>query len=310
MKIIETSGLSKSFGKKQVISDVNLHVEQGDIYGFLGLNGAGKSTTMRLLLKMIQPSSGTISIMGKNTGSLPAAFWNQVGYMIETPHAYPNFTVRENLTMYAKQRLIPTNQIEARITEISKQLLLTPYLDVKVKDLSLGNNQKVGLAKTLIHRPQILLLDEPTNGLDPESLVAVRRVLKRQAENGTTILISSHLLGEMEEMVTRIGILAHGHLLRELSFDQFNQERQTKLEIKGEDRMAELAEFFKDLGVSVTTLDDRELIVSSVAASEYAGLLNTVEEQGFRPTSFQPIQENLEAFFLRQIGGEQHVVNG
>ncbi|MCT3398819.1 ABC transporter ATP-binding protein [Lentilactobacillus hilgardii] len=309
MKMIETKALSKQFGKKQVISDVNLNVDQGDIYGFLGLNGAGKSTTMRLLLKMINPTSGSIMIEGKDASSLPATFWNHIGYMIETPHAYPNFTVKENLVMYAKQRLIQPNQMMKRIETLADQLLLTPYLNVKVKDLSLGNNQKVGLVKTLIHQPAILLLDEPTNGLDPESLVAVRTVLKRLAENGTTIFISSHLLAEMEEMVNRIGILAHGHLLRELSFDQFDQERETELIVQSESKIDLLADFLNGKRLETMTLNEHELAISGVPIADYASLLHTIEGQDFRPTSFNPVKEDLESFFLRQIGDRKHVVN-
>lgn len=308
MKVIETKGLSKQFGKKRVITNVNLNVDQGSIYGFLGLNGAGKSTTMRLLLKMIRPTSGTIFIEGRDVATLPADFWNQVGYMIETPHAYPNFTVAENLIMYAKQRLIPQKQIMERISTLSRQLLLTPYLHAKVKDLSLGNNQKVGLAKTLIHQPKILLLDEPTNGLDPESLVAVRNTLKELAANGTTIFISSHLLGEMEEMVTQISILAHGRLLRELDFDQFNRERKSKLAIQIDAKQAALTNFLTEKGLTVSSTG-KQLLVSGVATSDYAFLLNAIENQDFRPTTFQPIQEDLESFFLRQIGDVNNVSN-
>lgn len=308
MKVIETKGLSKQFGKKRVITNVNLNVDQGSIYGFLGLNGAGKSTTMRLLLKIIRPTSGTIFIEGRDVATLPAGFWNRVGCMIETPHAYPNFTVAENLIMYAKQRLIPQKQIMERISTLSRQLLLTPYLHAKVKDLSLGNNQKVGLAKTLIHQPKILLLDEPTNGLDPESLVAVRNTLKELAANGTTIFISSHLLGEMEEMVTQIGILAHGRLLRELDFDQFNRERKSKLAIQIDAKQAALTNFLTEKGLTVSSTG-KQLLVSGVATADYASLLNAIENQDFRPTTFQPIQEDLESFFLRRIGDVNNVSN-
>ncbi|WP_057002500.1 ABC transporter ATP-binding protein [Agrilactobacillus composti] len=308
MTMIETENLAKSFGHKQVLTDINLNVQAGDIYGFLGLNGARKSTTMRLLLKMIQPTKGTIFLDGQNTDTLPAIFWNQVGYLIETPHAYPNFTVPENLTMYAQQRLIPAKEIAPRIKALAVQLLLTPYLDVKTKALSLGNNQKIGLAKALIHHPRILLLDEPTNGLDPESLVAVRRLLKQQAKQGTTILISSHLLGEMEAMVNRIGILTQGQLVRELSFDQFEQERHTQLAIDGVSKDSQLAAFLTEKGLR-TTYQQQELVVSGVPQNDYGTLLHAIESQGFRPTSFKPLAENLEAFFLRQIGDDQHVVH-
>lgn len=186
--MIQTKDLTKSYGSKNSAFNINLTANEGEIYGFLGLNGAGKTTTMRMLLKMIRPTSGEIYYSGQSISKLPSEFWNQVGYLIETPHAYPNFTVEENLILYAKQRLIPNSEIKKRIDNISQQLLLDAYRQVKVKDLSLGNNQKVGLAKALIHKPKILLLDEPTNGLDPEGLVAVRQSLLRMAKTALLFL--------------------------------------------------------------------------------------------------------------------------
>lgn len=191
LSIIQTKKLTKSYGSKNSVYDINLTANEGEIYGFLGLNGAGKTTTMRMLLKMINPTSGEIYYSGQSISKLPSEFWNQVGYLIETPHAYPNFTVEENLILYARQRLIPDSEIKKRIYDISQQLLLDNYLQVKVKDLSLGNNQKIGLAKALIHKPKILLLDEPTNGLDPEGLVVVRNLLLEMAKDGTTILFQA-----------------------------------------------------------------------------------------------------------------------
>lgn len=308
MKVIETNHLTKKFGKKLVVSNVNLNVSQGDIYGFLGLNGSGKTTTMRMLLKMIRPSSGYAKIQGRLVSEPPAIFWNQVGYMIESPHAYPNFTVAENLIMYAKQRLIPEKDISIRVNELADKLLLAPYLNVKVKDLSLGNNQKVGLAKALIHRPKILLLDEPTNGLDPESLVAVRNILKAMAAHGTTIFISSHLLDEMEKLVNRIGILSYGHLLREISLSQFNIERKVQLSIQIDQSVSELQAFLKEKGFATTMPDKKTILITEIKTTGMAELLHIIEEHGFRPRSFKTIQESLESFFLRQLRSNN--VNG
>jgi len=216
MEAIKTEQLTKRYQSFQAVNQVNLSVQTGEIYGFIGLNGAGKTTTMRLLLNMLKPTSGHIKLLGQNIQQVPSEFWNNVGYLIETPHAYPHLTVAENLDLYGQLRLIPKSLRKQRITMLMDQLELTPYRNVSVQNLSLGNNQKIGLIKALIHQPKILLLDEPTNGLDPQGLAVVRQLLTHLAhDEGVTILISSHILGEMEKMFTTIGILDHGRLLRQ-----------------------------------------------------------------------------------------------
>ncbi|VDG20419.1 ABC transporter, ATP-binding protein [Lactobacillus zymae] [Lactiplantibacillus mudanjiangensis] len=216
MAAITTTNLTKRYSKFIAVNQVNLNVETGAIYGFIGLNGAGKTTTMRLLLNMLKPTDGKAILFGQDVRRAPAAFWNQVGYLIETPHAYPHLTVAENLDLYGQLRLIPKTIRQHRITDLMDRLELTPYRNVPVTNLSLGNNQKIGLIKALIHRPRVLLLDEPTNGLDPQGLAVVRQLLTHLAQDeGVTVLISSHILGEMEKMFTAIGILDHGTLLRQ-----------------------------------------------------------------------------------------------
>lgn len=306
MSIIQTKKLTKRYGAKNSVCNISLTANEGEIYGFLGLNGAGKTTTMRMLLKMIRSTSGEIYYSGQSISKLPAEFWNQVGYLIETPHAYPNFTVAENLILYAKQRLIPASEIKQRVDNILQQLLLDPYRQVKVKDLSLGNNQKIGLAKALIHRPKILLLDEPTNGLDPEGLVAVRHSLIEMAKNGTTVFISSHLLDEMEKIVDRIGILAHGRLLRELNVSEFERERQSRLYIKTDGSVKNLAGYLTTKRLPYQQLSEAELLVSGISMNQYAALLHQLEQEKLNPMIFHPVKESLEEFFLRIIKEGHH----
>lgn len=301
MAVIETKKLTKRYGSKISVYNVSLTANEGEIYGFLGLNGAGKTTTMRMLLKMIRPTSGEIYYSGQSISKLSSVFWNQVGYLIEIPHAYPNFTVEENLILYAKQRLIPDSEIKKRVDIILQQLLLVTYRQVKVKDLSLGNNQKIGLAKALIHRPKILLLDEPTNGLDPEGLVAVRHSLIEMAKNGTTVFISSHLLDEMEKLVNRIGILTNGCLLRELSFSEFERFRQSMLYIKTDGSIKNLADYLTAKRLQYTSVGEEEILVSGIPINQYSALLHQLEQQNLNPMIFHPVKESLEEFFLRTI---------
>ena len=193
--IIATEKITKRYKDVVAVSDLSLNVRKGEIYGFLGLNGAGKTTTIRMLLGMINPASGKAFINGKKVYAGNHELWKEIGYLVEVPYSYPNLTVRENLEIIRRLRLLPDNSAVDRIID---QLKLNAYANRKAKNLSLGNAQRLGLAKALIHNPQILILDEPSNGLDPAGIFEIREFLQDLAKNhGVTIFISSHILGEI-----------------------------------------------------------------------------------------------------------------
>ena len=201
MEVIRTKNLTKSFGDVLAVDDVSLNVEEGEIYGFLGLNGAGKTTTIRLLLGMIKQNSGSKKLFGKKIDR-STSVWNDVGYLVETPHSYPDLTVTENLELIRRYRKLPDSK---PVNEIILKLNLTEYKNRKAKHLSLGNNQRLGLAKALIHNPKLLILDEPINGLDPAGIVEIRELLTDLAHNhNTTIFLSSHILSEISKLAARI----------------------------------------------------------------------------------------------------------
>lgn len=232
-EIIRTESLTKRYGTHSVLQDVSLNVHRGEIYGFLGLNGAGKTTTIRMLLGMIRPTSGAAYINGRSIIEAKPDLWRQIGYMVETPYAYPNFTVRDNLRLIARLRGLPAKSATESVIE---KLQLTPYADTKAKNLSLGNAQKLGLAKAMIHNPSVLILDEPTNALDPAGIVQVRELLRRLArEEGMTVFISSHILEEMSKLASRIGIIHGGTLIQEISSQEFEQLRRKRLMVKVQD---------------------------------------------------------------------------
>ncbi len=193
---IRTESLSKHFGEVKAVDEVSVHVRRGEIYGCLGLNGAGKTTLIRMLLGMIRPNNGKVRLMGKEL-TRNFDLWNQVGYLEETPHAYPNLSVEENLRVCYTLRQLDRPALTGQIIE---KLKLAKYRHVKAKNLSLGNQQRLGLAKALMHRPRLLLLDEPVNGLDSEGIVEVRELLLEMAAGGTTIFLSSHLLAEVSKL--------------------------------------------------------------------------------------------------------------
>lgn len=304
MLAIETTNLTKKYQDFQALDQINLTIKPGEIYGFIGLNGAGKTTTMRTLLNMVKPTSGHVDILGQDVSKVPSEFWNQVGYLIETPQAYGNLTVSQNLDLYGKMRLIPKKERQQTINKLMNDLRLTPYKDKLVMDLSLGNNQKIGLIKALMHHPKILLLDEPTNGLDPVGLTAVRQLLlKESQQNGTTILISSHILDEMEKLITSMGIISHGKLLEQLKMTEFNATASKYLQLQFQSsnqlQQAQLLLSKSDYLIELTT---NSLKVLLKKASDVDGIKYLLQANHLLVDSSLVIQESLEHYFLKKIG--------
>jgi ABC-2 type transport system ATP-binding protein len=227
---IETNQLSKRFGDVFAVDAVNLRVKPGEIYGFLGLNGAGKTTTIRALLGMLRPSAGDVRVLGQAVGMNGGGPWGAVGHLVESPSAYPELTVRENLEIARRLHHITDSNATSRIIE---RLVLTAYADRKAGTLSSGNLQRLGLARALLHEPELLILDEPANGLDPAGVVEIRELLASRArEKGVTIFMSSHILTEVDRLATRIGIIHKGHLIEELDTDKLENLRAKRLEVK------------------------------------------------------------------------------
>jgi ABC-2 type transport system ATP-binding protein len=298
--IIQASGLTKHFGKFKAVENVSLNIAKGEIYGFIGLNGAGKTTAMRMMLGMVRPTKGQVLIKGRkiNAGSHEA--WKNVGYMIETPHAYPELTVKENLEIMANYRKITEKQAVGQIME---KLLLTPYADRKTKNLSLGNAQRLGLAKALIHKPEILILDEPANGLDPAGMFQIRELLTDMAQNhGVTMIISSHILGEIAKFASRIGIIHQGTMVDEKSTDALAQKLEKRLIIETRNREAAKAILMQkgllahDAYPNLLTLNDAWPIENP---DEIAKILVGAQAP---PLTLKVEKEDLEAYFFKTIG--------
>ena len=207
--IIRVSGLSKQFGPLKAVEDLSFTVEKGSIYGFLGQNGAGKSTTIRMLLTLVTPTSGRIEIFGMDLRRQRQAVLRQIGAVIEKPDLYKYLTGAENLKLFARMSGIRLSgaQLNTHLDRVG----LADRAHSKVKTYSQGMKQRLGLAVALVHDPQLLILDEPTNGLDPQGIADVRNLLLRLSkEEQKTIVISSHLLGEMELMADSMLILDKG----------------------------------------------------------------------------------------------------
>lgn len=298
---IETNGLSKTFGHVQAVDSVHLRVNPGEIYGFLGLNGAGKTTTIRALLGMIRPSAGSIKVLGQAVGPNGAGPWRRVGHLVESPSAYPELTVRENLEIARRLQGIPDQKATSRVIE---QLGILPYADRKAGFLSTGNLQRLGLARALLHEPDLLILDEPANGLDPAGVVEIRDLLVDLAhKKGTTVFMSSHILTEVDRLATRIGIIHRGRILEELNTEKLEELRSLHLEIKTHDLEA-AAGILSQAGFKVKA-DENTLYLSDTSAINAPDRVATLlVNAGTPPTRLAVEHEDLEAYFLR-LTGEQ-----
>ena len=297
--IIKTEHLTKHYGKVYAVEDVSLSVKKGEIYGFLGLNGAGKTTTIRMLLGIIHPTSGISFICGKRVNAGSYNLWENVGYLVEVPYSYPELTVLENLEIIRRLRHISdTNSVNTIIDKLN----LTAYRDRQARYLSLGNAQRLGLAKALLHNPDILLLDEPANGLDPAGIVEIRELLKNLAfNNGVTIFISSHILGEISKLATRIGIIHQGRLVQEVNANQLKHLLCKKLVVDTYDKKAAQARLIKE-GYAVNLSKAGIIEITGEKAINHPEEIATIlVNVGLPPTLLKVEEENLETYFLRTI---------
>ncbi|MCI9052985.1 MAG: ABC transporter ATP-binding protein [Lachnospiraceae bacterium] len=218
--IITTKQLTKKYKSFVAVSDVSLNIRKGSIYGFLGPNGAGKSTTMKMLLGLTVPTKGSFTIDGKQFPNDRLSILKEVGSFIESPSFYANLTGKENLDIIRRILGLPQNTVEDALEIVG----LSEFGGRLAKKYSLGMKQRLGLAGAMLGRPPILILDEPTNGLDPSGIYEIRNLIRTLPDlYDCTVLISSHMLSEIELIADDIGILNHGHLLFEGSLDELRQ---------------------------------------------------------------------------------------
>jgi ABC-2 type transport system ATP-binding protein len=302
--VIQTEDLTKHYREVRATEAVDLEIQQGEIYGFLGLNGAGKTTTIRMLLGMIRPTRGSAYLFGKKVDPGDMALWNKVGHLVEIPYAYPELTVRENLEIFRRLRLLKD---QTKINAIIDRLHLGPYRNIKVKNLSLGNAQRLGIAKAMLHQPALLILDEPANGLDPSGIVQIRELIIDLAKNhGVTIFISSHILGEISKIATRIGIIHEGEMIRESGVDELKNSRYRALHVDTLDN----GKAFEQLtlkGYSPGRLPEGFLELKDDSALSHPEMISSLlSSRGLPPTSLAVEEEDLEHYFFRIISNNNN----
>ncbi len=304
---IETEDLGKRYGDVRAVEHLSLRVAEGEIYAFLGLNGAGKTTTIRMLLGMIKPTTGYARVLQTRVRLGSREPWESVGYLVETPHSYPELSVYENLEV--ARRLHPGAPREA-IDRIIERMGLSAYADRRTGNLSHGNAQRLGLAKALLHNPKLLLLDEPANGLDPAGIVEIRELLlELTREQGVTVFMSSHILAEVSRLARRIGIIHQGRLIQELDINELERNRRRRLLLRARD-VESAHRALMAAGQPAEILQDGTLELKNASSVERPDDINSLlVKAGTPPTQLMVEEEELEQYFLRLVGmdgGPQH----
>lgn len=299
--VVSVENLHKNFGKLHAVDGLSFTVNQGDVYGFLGQNGAGKSTTLRMLLTLIKPSSGNIKVFGKSVETYRKDVLQQIGAMIERPDLYKYLSAYDNLKIFAQlSGIVPTKQL---LTEQLEMVGLAERAGDKVRGFSQGMKQRLGIAIALVHNPKLVILDEPTNGLDPQGIADIRNLIKNLSSNyGKTVIVSSHLLNEIEQVATRILIVDKGRKIIEGTKDELLDPNQTVVEIDTNDN--QLSHQILTQSAFVTHLQPFNKTVSlTLNKTQIPDLNKYLVEKAVSVYSLQQ-RHSLEDYFLKITKGD------
>jgi ABC-2 type transport system ATP-binding protein len=293
--VLETDQLTKKYRRRVIVDRLSLTVKRGDIFGFLGQNGAGKSTTIRMLLRLVRPSSGTVRILGDDMSRRPQRALKRVGAIIEAPAFYENFSGRQNLRMLAA---MSGGAAPQRVEQVLELVGLRERARDPVRIYSHGMRQRLGIAQALLPNPEFVILDEPTDGLDPQGLCEVRELICRlRDELGLTIMLSSHLLHEVEQICNRVAIIEQGSLVYQGSVEELIAQGQSlKLKVDRVKDAFELLSQHPELSVSRNGDDSLYL---KIAGEQIPCVNALLVERGFRVMELSPLRESLEEVFLR-----------
>ncbi|KRL00509.1 ABC transporter ATP-binding protein [Liquorilactobacillus capillatus] len=295
--ILATDHLAKKFGKQEVLHDVSLKIAPGDIYGFLGVNGAGKSTTMKLLLGLLQPDAGNIEIFGQALNTNRNEILKQIGALIEEPSFYPNLTGAENLNLIKNLLELPAKNVD----KVLKIVSLENAKDKLVQNYSLGMKQRLAIAMALIKFPKLLILDEPTNGLDPEGMHQMRELIKSlPTKYGITVLISSHLLSEMSQMAHTVGIIKDGNLIYQGSMDSLTGKQ--KYFLKTDNKVIAKQIVAKYTGTDILESQSHVLTFNLGDPQLTASIIKALVNAGVSVYSLYGKKKSLEDVFLDLTG--------
>lgn len=296
--LISTQGLSKQYGKVMRVKDLDLSIPEGVVYGFLGPNGAGKSTTMKMILGLARPTAGTITVFGKQVNPKNRlAILKNVGSLIESPSYYGHLTGRENLDIVSTLKGVPKKDID-RVLHIVR---LENQRNKKVSQYSLGMKQRLGLASALLGNPKLLILDEPTNGLDPAGIQEMRELIRSlPGQYGMTVMVSSHLLSEIDQMATAVGIISKGELVFQDSLSTLHERSKSSIAIRTLDNMAAL-KIMKTYNVECT-MEDGYIFLPKLTDDDLSEHIFHLFEKNIGVVRIEEQQKSLEDIFLELTG--------
>ena len=298
--LLQTRNLTKQYGRHRAVDDVNMHIKKGAIYGFIGRNGAGKTTCLKMISGLSTPSYGEIEMFGYKGKDLQKVR-SRVGCLIEAPGLYGNMSAYDNLNIKCKLTGIKK---KGYIEELLKTVGLDTVGEKKTKHYSLGMKQRLGIALALVGEPDLLILDEPINGLDPQGIVEVRETIQKLAkERGMTICISSHILEELSKLATDYGIIHNGCLVQELTREELMKKCSERIELTLDNPKQAIA-VLDDMGFNSYQVIDKEHIHIFERLGESASLNMELAKAGIPVKGISITSEELENYFLRLTGGD------
>lgn len=301
---LEIRNVTKKIGKKTIIDDVSFHVKKGEVFGLLGPNGAGKTTIIRMIVGLMNMTSGDIFVNGLHIKKQFTEAMHHIGAIVENPELYKFLTGYQNLVHFA--RMLPDVTAD-RIDEVIELVKLEKRIDDEVRTYSLGMRQRLGVAQALLHKPSVLILDEPTNGLDPAGIRELRSYLHHLAETeGTTVIVSSHLLSEMELMCDQVAVIQDGRLLDVKPVRQIaenTEKRRVQFEV---DDCSRAYDFLKklDAKLGITKLENG--FETDLSKEDIAKLNEKLVQNGIKVFEIKSLEKTLEDRFLEMTGGARH----
>jgi len=306
--VIETRNLTKRYGDLIAVNSITFKLGQGDVFGFIGPNGSGKTTTMRMIATLLNPDHGEAYVCGESIYTQQEKIRRLVGFMPDFFGVYDDMTVIEYLEFFAASYRIKS-AARRKICEEKLELVDMAFKrDAMVNELSRGQTQRIGLARTLLHEPQVLLLDEPASGLDPRARIEIRNLLKRLGEMKKTVIVSSHILPELADVCTRVGMIEKGNLIVDGNVAEVMRKARSRiiLNIRVKERPEEAAKCIDqcDTVDKISITDDRMLEVTlNQDVEDYSDIPSAVINQGFLLTLFREEEVNLETAFLQLTKG-------
>ena len=315
--MITTRKLTKQYGDLVAVNNIDLDLSEGDVFGFIGPNGSGKTTTMRMIATLLNPTHGEAYVCGKSIYTDPAEIRRMVGFMPDFFGVYDDMTVIEYLEFFAATYRIDAHARRGICEEKLELVDMSFKRDAMVNQLSRGQTQRIGLARVLLHEPQVLLLDEPASGLDPRARIEIRTLLKRLGELNKTVVVSSHILPELADVCTRVGMIEKGHLIVDGNVEEVMRKARERLvlhvRVRAGDGMDERRSAVSDQAarlieqadeVEAVTIENGTILATlSPEVLDYTALPTMLIERGFRIEMFREEDVNLETAFMHLTKG-------